>query len=77
MVNNAGSDGVLGPIDETPAQEIDNTISVPFRSVANGIKHAARVMRTQRSGTIINTASVAGFFTGYPGGDKTKHGVSR
>jgi NAD(P)-dependent dehydrogenase (short-subunit alcohol dehydrogenase family) len=76
MVNNAGSDGVLGPIDETPAQEIDNTISVLFR-VAIWIKHAARVMRAQRSGTIINTASVAGLFTGYPRGDKTKHGVSR
>jgi len=65
MVNNAGYAGVLGPIDETPAQELDDTISVNFRSFVLAIKHAARVMRVRRSGTIINTASVAGFFTGY------------
>ena len=65
MVNNAGSAGVLGPIEETPTPELDNTISVLFRSVVIGIKHAARVMRGQRSGTIINTTSIAGFFTGY------------
>src|SRR5262245_925120 len=28
MVNNAGCAGVLGPIDETPTHELDNTISV-------------------------------------------------
>jgi NAD(P)-dependent dehydrogenase (short-subunit alcohol dehydrogenase family) len=65
MVNNAGSAGVLGPVDQTPTRELDDTISVLFRSVVIGIKHAARVMRGQRSGTIINTASIAGFFTGY------------
>jgi NAD(P)-dependent dehydrogenase (short-subunit alcohol dehydrogenase family) len=65
MVNNAGSAGVLGPIDETPTQQLDDTISVLFRSVVIGMKHAARVMRGQGSGTIINTASIAGFFTGY------------
>jgi NAD(P)-dependent dehydrogenase (short-subunit alcohol dehydrogenase family) len=65
LFNNAGSAGVLGPIDETPAEALDATISVLFRSVVLGIKHAARVMKAQGSGTIISTASVAGFFTGY------------
>jgi NAD(P)-dependent dehydrogenase (short-subunit alcohol dehydrogenase family) len=65
LFNNAGSAGVLGPIDETPAEGLDDTISVLFRSVVLGIKHAALAMKQQRSGTIINTASVAGFFTGY------------
>ena len=65
LFNNAGSAGVLGPIDETPAEGLDDTISVLFRSVVLGIKHAARVMKQQRSGTIISTASIAGFFTGY------------
>jgi len=65
LFNNAGSAGVLGPIDQTPSEELDDTISVLFRSVVLGIKHAARVMKAQQSGTIISTASVAGFFTGY------------
>jgi NAD(P)-dependent dehydrogenase (short-subunit alcohol dehydrogenase family) len=63
--NNAGSAGVLGPIAETPASGLDETISVLFRAVVLGTKHAARVMQAQRFGTIINNASVAGFFTGY------------
>jgi len=63
--NNAGSAGVLGPIADTPAEALDDTIAVLFRSVVLGMKHAASAMKTQGSGTIISTASVAGFFTGY------------
>ena len=65
VFNNAGSAGVLGPIAETPASGLDETISVLFRAVVLGTKHAARIMHGQKSGTIINNASVAGFFTGY------------
>src|SRR5947209_9151048 len=63
--NNAGSAGVLGPIADTPASGLDETISVLFRAVVLGTKHAARVMIRQGFGTIINNASIAGFFTGY------------
>jgi NAD(P)-dependent dehydrogenase (short-subunit alcohol dehydrogenase family) len=65
LVNNAGSAGVLGPIVDTPTEALDDTISVLFRSVVLGIKHAGRVMKEQHCGTIISTASIAGFFTGY------------
>ncbi len=65
FVNNAGSAGVLGSITQTPASGLDETISVLFRGVVLGIKHAARVMKPQKFGTIINNASIAGFFTGY------------
>ena len=65
LFSNAGSAGVLGPIADTPAGALDETISVLFRSVVLGAKHAARVMKEQKFGTIINNASVAGFFTGY------------
>jgi NAD(P)-dependent dehydrogenase (short-subunit alcohol dehydrogenase family) len=65
LFNNAGSAGVLGPIDQTPAEALDDTISVLLRSVVLGMKHAARVMQPQHSGTIISTASIGGFFTGY------------
>ena len=63
--NDAGSGGVLGPITDVPAGGLDDTISVLFRSVVLGTKHAARVMAKQKSGTVINNASIAGFFTGY------------
>lgn len=64
MFNNAGFGGAYGPIDETPADAFDVTIEVLFRSVFLGIKHAALIMKKQKSGSIISTASVAGLRTG-------------
>ena len=60
MVNNAGIVGAVGPIDETPLDEYELTMAVLMRSVFLGMKHAARVMKPQRSGTIVSIASVAG-----------------
>ena len=65
MFNNAGFAGVGGPIAETPADGFDAAIRVLFRGVFLGIKHAARVMQAQRSGSIISTASVAGISSGF------------
>lgn len=65
MFNNAGFGGVAGPIADTTADGFDATVRVLFRGVFLGIKHAARVMREQQSGSIISTASVAGLGTGY------------
>ena len=60
MFNNAGIVGVHGPIDEIPLDEYEFTMAVLVRSVFLGCKHAARVMKPQRSGVIISTSSVAG-----------------
>ena len=60
MFNNAGFGGVSGPIDELDLNAYDITMAVLLRGVFCGIKHAARVMKVQRSGSIISTASVAG-----------------
>lgn len=60
MFNNAGFGGVSGPIDELDLDAYDATMAVLLRGVFCGIKHAARVMKVQRSGSIISTASVAG-----------------
>ncbi|HYM32528.1 MAG TPA: glucose 1-dehydrogenase [Candidatus Cybelea sp.] len=65
MFNNAGFAGVSGGIAETPAEGFDSTMRVLFRGVYLGIKHAARVMVKQKSGSIISTASVAGLYIGY------------
>lgn len=65
MFNNAGFGGAAGPIAEISADGFDATVRVLFRGVFLGIKHAARVMREQKSGSIISTASVAGLGSGY------------
>src|SRR5256885_6134651 len=64
LVNNAGSPGPSGPIEGIDAQAFDDAIGVLLRSVFLGIKHAAPVMKRQRSGSIVSTASVAGLRTG-------------
>lgn len=67
MFNNAGTPGVGGLIDEIPVEGWDETIAVHLRGVFLGMKHAARVMRKQGSGSIISTASVAGIQSGFGG----------
>ena len=65
IFNNAGFGGALGPIDETSEEDYDITMDVLLKGVFFGIKHAARVMKPQGSGNILNTASVAGLMSGY------------
>ena len=60
LFNNAGLGGAIGPIDETSVEDWDKTQAVLLRAVFLGMKHAIPAMRTQQSGSIISTASVAG-----------------
>ncbi len=60
MFNNAGVVGAVGPIDQIPAEDYDATMAINLRGVFLGMKHAARVMRPQRSGTILCSSSIAG-----------------
>jgi NAD(P)-dependent dehydrogenase (short-subunit alcohol dehydrogenase family) len=61
VFNNAGVGGAIGPLTETTVEAWDYTFDVLAKGVFLGIKHAARIMRTQgRGGAIINTASIAG-----------------
>lgn len=77
VVNNAGVLGVTGPIMGTDAAAWDRTVAVLLRSVFLGIKHAARIMCPQGSGSIINVASTAGVQGGLGPHAYTaaKHGV--
>jgi NAD(P)-dependent dehydrogenase (short-subunit alcohol dehydrogenase family) len=63
MFNNAGLVGAVAPIVDTSVDAWDRTFAVLVRGVFLGIKHAAPAMRP-RGGTIINTASIAGFNAG-------------
>ncbi len=65
VFNNAGIGGAFGPITETRVDEWDYTLGVLLRGVFLGMKHGARVMKAQgRGGSIISTASVAGYAAG-------------
>ena len=65
VFNNAGAGGVMGAIHETDMDGFDSTVALLFRSVIAGMKHAVPVMMEQGSGSIINTASVAGLAGGF------------
>ena len=64
LFNNAGFSDFSGRIAQTDLAEFDRTFAVLLRGVVAGMKHAAPVMVEQGSGSIINTASVAGLRAG-------------
>jgi NAD(P)-dependent dehydrogenase (short-subunit alcohol dehydrogenase family) len=62
LVNNAGVNTLAHrvPIDQFPREEWDRLLSVDLTGVFEVSRAAARVMRDQGSGRIINIASIAG-----------------
>ena len=65
VVNNAGY-GMAGTVEEIAEQDIRNIFNVNVFATVNVVKRVLPVMRSQRSGYIINIGSVAGF-VGAPG----------
>jgi len=65
VVNNAGY-GMAGTAEETAEQEIQNIFDINVLATMNVVKSVLPVMRSQKSGYIINIGSVAGF-VGAPG----------
>jgi NAD(P)-dependent dehydrogenase (short-subunit alcohol dehydrogenase family) len=65
--NNAGIAGATLGIEHLDAASFDRVVAVHLRGVFLGIRAAARVMRPQGRGSIINTASVAGVLANYGG----------
>lgn len=63
LFNNAGFGGVSGLIEETDMDGYDQTMDVLLKGPIMGMKHAAPIMKQQRSGSIVSTASVAGLRT--------------
>ncbi len=76
LFNNAGI-GVGGEIETYAPEDWDDVIDVNLRGVAYGIQAVYPTMRAQRSGHIINTASVAGLVPTPSEGSytATKHAV--
>lgn len=68
LCNNAGiSGGDYSPITETKTDVWQQILSVNVMGAVNFTKYAARIMRDQRSGAVVNTASVAGVRSGAGG----------
>jgi NAD(P)-dependent dehydrogenase (short-subunit alcohol dehydrogenase family) len=59
-VNNAGTEGRPGPITDQTAESYAATFDTNVLGVLLSMKHEARVMQGQRSGTIINISSTYG-----------------
>jgi NAD(P)-dependent dehydrogenase (short-subunit alcohol dehydrogenase family) len=59
MFANAGIVGAVGPIDTALAEEYDLTMAINLRGPFLCMKHAARIMKPQRSGSILSCSSIA------------------
>jgi NAD(P)-dependent dehydrogenase (short-subunit alcohol dehydrogenase family) len=59
LFNNAGAPD-RGTLDTVTEEDFNYSMRLLLGSVVLGIKHAARVMKPQKSGAIINNASIAG-----------------
>ena len=60
--NNAGIEGKVVPTQDYDEEVFDRVIAVNLKGVFLGMRHVLPVMLKQRSGAIVNTASVAGLF---------------
>ena len=60
LFNNAGVSGQLKPIEEVTVEEYERLTAVNLKGVFLGLKHAAPVMKRQKSGSVINTSSIGG-----------------
>ena len=59
LVNNAGI-GVFAPVRDLPIAELDQMWNLNMRAVIVSTQHALKFMELQRSGAIVNVASLAG-----------------
>ena len=59
-VNNAGTEGQLGPITEQSTDNYDSIFSTNVLGTLLSLKHEMRVMLAQGAGAIVNLSSIAG-----------------
>lgn len=59
-VNNAGTEGTLGPVTEQTLESYASVFDTNVRGTLIGMKHELRIMQQQKSGSIINISSTMG-----------------
>jgi NAD(P)-dependent dehydrogenase (short-subunit alcohol dehydrogenase family) len=59
-VNNAATEGAVGPITDQTAESFAATFDTNVLGVVLSMKHEVRAMQTQESGSIINISSTYG-----------------
>lgn len=59
LFNNAGTDGEMVPVYESPEENVTGLLEVNTRAVVLGVKYGASLMMKTGSGSIINTSSTA------------------
>ena len=64
--NNAGVEGSVANTADITSDDMEKVYAVNLMGVHYGLKHVLKVMLKQKSGSIINTASLAGL-RGFPG----------
>lgn len=76
LINNAGFQHVAA-IEDFPTEVFQKLIAVMLTGAFIGIKHVFPIMKAQKSGRIINMASINGLigFAGKAGYNSAKHGV--
>jgi NAD(P)-dependent dehydrogenase (short-subunit alcohol dehydrogenase family) len=65
LVNNAGIEGVVAPLESYPLEVFDRVLAVNVRGVFLGLRFGGPALRRRGGGAIVNLASVAGV-TGDP-----------
>jgi NAD(P)-dependent dehydrogenase (short-subunit alcohol dehydrogenase family) len=81
-VNNAGTEGVGGPITDQTAESFAATFETNVLGVVLSMKHEVRAMQAQGSGSIINISSTYGhkgaaFASIYAGSKHAVEGITR
>ena len=81
-VNNAATEGQVGPITDQSAESFDATFETNVLGVVLSMKHEVRAMQAQRSGSIINISSTYGhrgaaFASIYVGAKHAVEGITK
>ena len=61
LINNAGVEGVVAPIEDSPEDVFDRVMAVNVKGVFLGMKAVIPQIKQRGGGSIVNMASVAGF----------------
>lgn len=62
--NNAGIEGKVAPITDQKTEDFDRVMAVNVRGTWLGLKHVLPIMYKNKSGSVINTSSIAGLVAG-------------